>query len=152
MHEWQWNELGESTRYFLQRARSHNVLCPTERVLNRAKHDGDVGLQACFVSNLVTVQPLFGVDLVGANDVANVVVQNFCCCSWQRCKAGFLQTRDVTESRCAQARCAFSYFKCGKAVHVHVGNCIFHSTRDVYVIVAVEVWVNATLQRYFGCT
>ena len=152
MHERQWNELGEAACYFLQRTCAHNVLGPTKRVFNRAKHDGDVGLQASFVRNLMTVQPFFGVDLVGANDVANVVVQNFCCGSWQRCKASFLQTSDVAKQRFAQALCAFGYFKRGESVHVHVGNSIFHCTRDVYVIVTVEVGVNTTLQRYFGCT
>ena len=101
MHERQWNELGESTRYFLQRTRAHNVLCPTKRVLNRAKHDGDVRLQAGFVCDLVTVQPFLGVDFVGANDVANIVVQNFCCSSWQRSEASFLQTSDVAKQRFA---------------------------------------------------
>ena len=101
MHERQRNEFREASCDFLQRTGAHNVLCPTERVFNRAKHDGDVGLQAGFVCNLVTVQPFLGVDLVGANDVANVVVQNFCRSSWQRCKAGFLQASDVAKQRFA---------------------------------------------------
>ena len=37
-------------------------------------------------------------------------------------------------------------------MHVHVGNSIFHCTRDIDVVVAVEVGVNAALQGYFGCT
>ena len=77
VHEWQTNKLSEAASDFLQCPCAHNVFCTTVRVLDRTKHDGDVGAQACLVSNLMALQPFLGIDLVRAQNGTNIVVKNF---------------------------------------------------------------------------
>ena len=53
-------------------------------MLNTSVHDGDVGVQSYFVGNTVTFKPLFGIDLVGTQHGACLIVKNFCSSSRQR--------------------------------------------------------------------
>ena len=83
MHERQTNKFSEAASDFLQCPCAHNVFCPTVRVLDRTKHDGDVGAQARLVSNLVALQPFLGIDFVWAQNGTNIVIQNFGGGAWQ---------------------------------------------------------------------
>ena len=80
----------------------------------------------------VALKPLFGIHFVGTNDCANIVVQNFSSCTGKRCKA--------------------SFFKCGEAVYMHVGNCRLHSFCYIDVVIAIKVGVNTALKGDFSCT
>ncbi len=76
VHEGQRHELGEAARLALQGPGAHHVAGPAHRVLDRAEHDGDVGAQADAVRRAVRLEPLLGVDLVGADDGAHLVVED----------------------------------------------------------------------------
>ena len=76
VHEGQRHELGEAARLALQGTGAHDVPRPAARLLDRAEHDGDVRAQADRVRGAVGVEPLLGVDLVGAQDGADLVVED----------------------------------------------------------------------------
>ena len=96
----------------------------------------------------VRFQPLFGVHLVGADQRAHLVVENLRRGSGQRREAGVLQHVQVLGQRHVEPARAFGHLERGEAVHVDLRCDFLHRAGDVDVVVAVEIGVDAALQRH----
>ena len=102
------------------------------------------------VRGAVRVEPLVGVDLVGADDRAHLVVEDLGRGAGQRREPGGLQPHQVLGERHLEPARAFGDFERGEAVDVDVGRDCLHRARDVDVVVAVEVGMDAALQAHLG--
>ena len=91
VHERQRHELGEAAGLLLQRAGAHEVAGDVHRPLDVPEHDRDVRAQADRVRGAVRLEPLLGVDLVGADDRADLVVEDLGRGAGQRREPGLLQ-------------------------------------------------------------
>ena len=76
VHERQADELGEAAGLLLQVAGDDEVPGPRPGLLDRAEHDRDVAAQPDRVGGAVGLEPLLGVDLVGAQDGPDLVVED----------------------------------------------------------------------------
>ena len=102
------------------------------------------------VRGRMAVEPLVGGDLVGAQHGAHVVVEDLGGGAGQRCEARVLQPTQVGGQVFAQPLGTLGDLERGEPVHVHVGHRVLHGAGDVDVVVAVEVGVDAALQRHLG--
>ena len=98
----------------------------------------------------MTVEPLVGGDLVGAQHSAHVVVEDLGRRARQRGEAGVLQPMEVRGQVLSQPLRPFGDLERREPVHVHLGHGLLHRTGDVDVVVAVEVRMDAALQRDLG--
>ncbi len=95
-------------------------------------------------------EPLLGVDLVGAQDRSDLVVEDLRRGARQRGQAGILEPTQVGLEVLAEPLRALGHLERGEAVDVHVGHRRLHRTGHVDVVVAVEVRVDAALQGDLG--
>ena len=98
----------------------------------------------------VRFEPLLGVDLVGTDDRADLVVEDLRRGARQRREAGFLRQRQVLAEVHAEPAGAFGHLERGEPVDVDVRRDGLHGPGDVQVVVAVEVRVDAALQAHLG--
>ena len=96
------------------------------------------------------IEPFLGIDLVGAQDGPNVVVEDLSCGAGQRCEPCLLEPSEVGDQIFIEPLGAFGDFECREAMHMHVRYRVLHRLGDVDVVVAVEVRVDAALQGYFS--
>ena len=96
------------------------------------------------------LEPLLGVDLVGAEDGPDLVVEDLGGGAGQRAQAGVLEPAQVVGQRLAEALGALGDLERGEAVDVDVGRGLLHRPGDVDVVVAVEARVDAALQADLG--
>ena len=96
------------------------------------------------------LEPLLGVHLVGADDRAHFVVEDLGRGAGQRGEAGVLQRAQVVGERHVEPARAFGHLERGEAVHVDRRRDLLHRARDVDVVVAVEVGMDAALQAHLG--
>ena len=98
----------------------------------------------------VDLQPLLGVDLVGADDRPDLVVEDLGGGAGQAGQAGRLQPQQVVAERLAEAAGALVDLQGGEAVDVHAGHGLVHGLGHVQVVVAVEAGVDAALEGDLG--
>ena len=96
------------------------------------------------------LEPLAGGDLVRAQDLADGVVEDLRCGAGQRREAGVLHPAQVGLQRLAEPAGALGDLQRGEPVHVHRRHRGLHGLRDVEVVVAVEVGMDAALQAHLG--
>ena len=152
VHERQRHELGEPAGLLLQRHACARCDGPTERGCSI-----EPNMMVTFerrpdpMGGAVGIEPLLGVDLVGAQDRADLVVEDLGGGARQRAQTGVLQPRAGTSSSGSPRRRAPSVTSSAvKRVHVDVGHRFLHRPGDVDVVVAVEVGVDAALQAHLG--
>ena len=155
VHERKADELGEPDgadrhRLLLQVAGAHDVAGPVDRLLDGTEHHRHVGVQADPVRHPVRLEPLLGVDLVGAQDRPDLVVEDLRRGAGQRRQPDVLQPAHVRLEVFAEPLGAFGHLEGGEPVDVHVGHRVLHGPGDVDVVVAVEVRVDAALQGDLG--
>jgi len=92
-------------------------------------------------------EPLIGVDLVGTQDLANVVIEDLGGRSGQRLEAGLLETSEVRDQVLLGAARAFKDFECAKGMDVDSRRTGADRGDDVDVIVAVEFRVYAAWRQ-----
>ena len=109
VHKRQANELGKPTRHLLQGTGTQHVTRPTLGVLDAAKHDRDIRTQAHFVRRRMTVEPFVSGDLVGAQNGADIVVENLSGGSRQRRQPRLLQPQQVGREVLTQTLGAFGH-------------------------------------------
>ena len=85
-------------------AGAHEVAGDVHRPLDVAEHDRDVRAQADRVRGAVRFEPLLGVDLVGADDRADLVVEDLGRGAGQRGEPGFLGQRAGSRARSMPSR------------------------------------------------
>ncbi len=98
------------------------------------------------------LEPLFGVDLVGADDRADFVVEDLGRGSGQRGEPERLRLGEILRERYPVPAGALGDLERGEAVHVDVGCDALHEPDHVEVVVAVEVGVDPTLEADLGGT
>ena len=87
-------------------------------LLDGAEHDGDVGAQPDRVGGAVGVEPLLGVDLVGAEDGPDLVVEDLGRRAGQGLQPGVLQAAEVVGQGHARAPGPLGDLQGGEAVDV----------------------------------
>ena len=100
----------------------------------------------------VRLEPLLGVDLVGADDGAHLVVEDLRRRARERLQSGLAQPGQVVGQGHARAPGSLGHLQCGEAVDVDVRRPGAHGVEHVEVVVAVEVGVDAALQAHLGRT
>ena len=91
-----------------------------DRLLDRAEHHRDVRVQADPVGDSVRLEPFLGVDLVGAQDRPDLVVEDLRRGAGQRRQTGILQPAQVRLEVLAEPLRAFGHLERGEPVDVHV--------------------------------
>ena len=120
MDEGQRHEFGEAARLGLQVAQRQQMARPVQRPLDMAEHDGGgacAGRGECAVR--ATSSHSRGVDLVRADDGADLVVQDLRRGARQGAEAGRLQPRQVVAQRQAERRRALRHLERREGVDVH---------------------------------
>ena len=107
-------------------------------------------LQPDRVGGPMGLEPLLGVDLVGAEDGPDLVVEDLGRGAGQRAQPGVAEAGQVGGERLVEALGALGDLERGEAVDVHVGHRVLHRPGDVDVVVAVEARVDAALQADLG--
>ena len=102
------------------------------------------------VRRLHHLEPLRGIDLVGAQDGAHLVVEDFRGRAGQAGKTGILQPREVVAQRQAQRVGAVPDLERREGVHVHVGRGGFHGGDDAEIGLARIARPDAALQADLG--
>ena len=96
------------------------------------------------------LEPLLGVDLVGAEHGPHLVVEDLGRRARQRPQPGVHQPPQVVGERLAQPPGPLGDLERGEAVDVDVGHGLLHRPGDVDVVVAVEAGVDAALEAHLG--
>ena len=150
VHERQRHELGEPARLELQVHASAAGGGRRARAFDRTEHDRHVRLEPDRVRGAVRVEPLVGVDLVGADDRPHLVVEDLGRGARQRGEAGVLREGEVLGEVHVEPFRAFGDLERGEAVHVDARRRLLHEADDVEVVVAVEVGVDPALETHLG--
>src|SRR5674476_313345 len=140
------HELGEPARLPLERPGPGEMAGPRTGVFDGTEHDGHVRPQSHTVGGPVSVEPLLGVDLVGAEDGPDFVVENLGCGAGKGLEAGIAQSREIGGQRDTVAPGSFSYFQSGEAVNVDRLGRLSDGFDYLEVVVAVEFRVDAPLK------
>src|SRR6478752_8297554 len=127
------------------------VFGPRTRGLDVPVHDGRGGAQSTPVGGALHVEPLRGVDLVGADDGAYVVVKDFRRRSGQGAETGRLQLRKEIVDRQAERGRTLRHFQSREGVDVYLGDHRLDRLADRFVGGAGVVGMDAALQAHFGC-
>ena len=98
----------------------------------------------------VRLEPLFGVDLVRAQDGAHRVVEDLGGGTRQRAQARVLHPAQVGLERLAQAAGALGDLERREAVDVDVRHRRADGAADLVVVVTVERRVDAALETHLG--
>ena len=141
------DELGEATGTLLEITRADEVPRPVHRILDGPEHDRHVRGEPHRVRNLVTVQPLLGVDLVGTQHGAHLVIEDLGSRTRKAPEPGIAQATEIHIERLAEATCPLGDLERSETVHVNVGSGFLHCPTHVDVVVTVEVGMDAALQR-----
>ena len=123
---------------------------PVHRLLNTAKHDRHIRAQSYFVGNLMALEPLFGIDFVGAQDRPDLIIQDLGRGTRKGAQSGFLHAKQVLTQRLTQSARPFGNFKGGESVDVHFRDSGFYGTADLDVVVTVKIGMDPTLKANFG--
>ena len=148
--ERQGDELGEPARLLLERPRAHHVARPVHRPFDGAEHDRDVRPQSERVCRAVGLQPLLRIDLVAADHLADLVVEDLGRRAGQGLEPDIHQAAEVVGQRLAQPARPLGDLQSREPVDVDTGCRFLHGPADVDVVVAVEAGVDAALQADLG--
>ena len=108
------------------------------------------GAEADAVRGLHHLEPLRGVDLVGAELGADLVVEDLGGGAGQRAEAGLLEAAQEGLERHAERRRALPDLERREGVHVHVGGRFLHRAAEVEIGLPGVVGVDAALHADFG--
>ena len=145
-HERQRHELGEATRFALQIADAVQVARHVDGALDVAEHDRRRRADADGVRGAHHLEPLLGVDLVGAEDGAHLVVEDLGGGARHAAEPGLFQLTQVVGERPLHRRGALPDLERRERVHVDLGLRGLHGAQDVEVPLAGEARVDAALQ------
>ena len=118
------------------------------RSLDGTKHDGDVGIESDRVRRSVHVKPLTRRQLVGTDDLSNLVVQNLRSSSRQSSQPGRFQRQQVRLEVHVRAPGALKYFKCAKGMYMHLGHRVVDRFHHIDVVVTIKFGMDSTLQTH----
>ena len=150
VHERQRHEFGDAAGFGLQVAQNKQMPRPGNRALDMAVHNGRSRAQPLVVGGLDGRHPFRGVDLVGADDGANFVVQNFRRRARQRAKAGLFQTGQQRIEADAKGGRALGDFQRGKGMDVHARNRLSDRRANTDIGFAGIIRMDAALQADLG--
>ena len=136
---------------FCSVAGAHEVAGDVDRPFDVAEHDRDVRAQPDLVRDAVRLEPLLGVDLVGADDRPDLVVEDLGRGARQRREPGVLRAARGSRASGMPSRRAPSVTSSAvKPCTWMLRRDLLHGPGDVEVVVAVEVGVDAALQADLG--
>ena len=98
----------------------------------------------------MSLEPLLGVDLVRAQNGADLVVEDLRGGAGQRRQPRLFQSAQVVDERLAEAPGAFGHLERGEAVDVDALRCLADGPDHLEVVVAVEARVDAALEAHLG--
>ena len=96
------------------------------------------------------LEPLPGVDLVGADDGAHLIVEYFGGGAGQAAQPGGLQIGEELRQRDAQRRGAVPHFERRKGMDMHVRRRRFHGAANIEIGLAAVIGVDAALHADLG--
>ncbi len=97
------------------------------------------------------VQPLRGIDLVGADHRPHIVIENFGRRPRQSRQSGVFQTRKIAVKRFTQAFRAMGNFQRRKRMDMNVRRGSADGLQQAAIGVAIELGVDTTLHAHFCC-
>ena len=150
MHKRQRDELGEATGLLLQLANAQKVSRPMLVVLDMAEHDGCGAAQAAAMGGTHHVEPASGVDLVGAEHGAHLIIEDFRRRARKRAQPRGLQRAQKRLEREPKGRGALMHFEGGEGVHVDAGRGAFHRLANLNVCGSAVTRMNAALHAHFA--
>ena len=130
--------------------RPHQVPGPRAGPLHGAEHDGDVRPQPDAVGGPVGLEPLLGVDLVGTEHGADLVVEDLRRGAGQRRQPRLFQSPQVVDEGLAQAPRPLGHLQRGEPVDVDPLRRLSDGPDHLEVVVAVEARVDAALEAHLG--
>src|SRR5215472_9839178 len=150
--EGQRDELGEAARSRLMLAHVQQVSRPVLGPIDVPKHDRGRALEALGVRGRHHVEPLRGVDLVGADYTPDLVVQNFRRGARKRTETGFAQHREEIRHVYAEGLGALPDLERGEGMDVDPRRRFLDRAADLHVGSTRVIRMNAALQADFGGT
>ncbi|CAB4885028.1 unannotated protein [freshwater metagenome] len=102
------------------------------------------------MGHLVAVEPLLRVDLVGAQHGPHLVIEDLGGGTGQASEPCIAQASEIHVKGFTESARSFGDLERGEAVHVNVRRRFLHGPADVDVVVAVEIGVDAPLERHLG--
>src|ERR1035437_1670740 len=144
------HELGEPARLPLERPGPGEMAGPRTGVFDGPEHDGHVRPQSHTVSGPVGVEPLLGVDLVGAENGPDFVIENLGCRAGKGLEAGIAEGRKIGGQRDTVALGSFGYFQSTKAMNVNRLGRFSAGFDHLEVEITVEFRVDTSLKTDFS--
>ncbi len=148
--ERQRHELGEAAGFSLDVAQHHQVSRPVERPVHMAEHDRGGRAQPHGVRRPHHIGPLPGVDLVGTDDLAYLVVQNLRRCARKSAEPGLFEIQQKLVHGDTQGVRALPYFERGEGVYVHLRHLILDGPQVVDVVLSSKAAVDAADHANLG--
>ena len=143
------HELGEAAGPFLQVAQPEQVPGPVPGAFDVAVHDRRRCPIADAVGGFHDLEPLVGVQLVGADDRADLVVQDLGGGPREGAESGVPEPEQVVAKRHVERRRALPDLERRKGVDVDLGHRFLHRAADAQVGLAGVVGVDAALHADF---
>ena len=122
---------------------------PVYRFVHMAEHDCRGRSDSEAVRRFHDLKPLPGIDLVGAEDGANLVVENFRRCSRQGSETGVFEAGKKLQRRQVKCCRALPHFKRRKRVNVHIRHGRLDRAANVQVVLARVSGMNTSLHADF---
>ena len=148
--ERQRHQLGEAAGVLLQVADAQQVARPMHRPVDMAEHDRRRRAQADAVRGAHDLEPLVGRDLVGAEDVAHLVVEHLGRGAGQAAEAGVAQLGQVVGEREAERGGAVPDLERREGMDMHARDRLAHGAADIEVMLAGVLGMDAALHADFG--
>ena len=149
-HKRQWHELGEAACPGLQRADAQQVSGPVLVAVDMAVHDRDCAAQLGGVRGFHDFEPLAGLDLVGADHRADLIVEDLGRSAGQRAQSSRLQLAQEIGERAAESLGALPDLERREGVDVDVGHRLFDRTANPEVGGSGIFRVDPALHADFG--
>ena len=150
VHERQRHELGEAAARALLLTRTQKMARPVARALHVTEHHRHVRAETHPVRDVVDAEPLFGRDLVRADDLPHLVVENLGRGPGQRAEPRLSQLREVVLECYLERRRPLPDLERRERVHVQAGNSVFDRPDDGEVVVAGERGMDPALEAHLG--
>ncbi len=145
-------ELGEAAGFALEITDTVQMARHVDGALDVPEHDRRGCAQPHAVCRAHHLEPLLGIDLVGAEDGTHLVVENLGRRAGQAAEAGFLELQQVLLECPAHGGGALPNLEWREGVHVDLRLCGLDLAQAFEVPLACEARVDAALQADFGAT
>ena len=150
VHEGQRHEFGEAAGLDLQIADADQMPRPVLVALDVSEHDGRGRAKAEPMRGAHHVQPFVGADLVVAQRVAHLVVENFRRRARQGAEPGLLEPRQEFADRHAERLRALMDFERRERMHMHLRHRRLHRAADLQIFLAGVGRMDAALHADLG--